>query len=397
MPGRIHPNWIEAYLKRVKETEPSSTYHIWVAVQLIASTLGRKCQAQFGPETFFPNFYIILVGPPGARKGTAIRYGISLLNELIGQGMTLAPNAVTRQQFIVELENARQEDWIDGKPLIHHSLLVVADELAVFMGDDDPQRIADLCELYDGKDKFDKKTKTAGSQYIINPAVWILGATTPHWIEACMPQISIGGGLTSRIILAYASGKARAIPLTQLKPFNRQLELELVHDLRMISKMKGNFTTNQAAKDTFDRWYLEYYPLLDPKDKRLVYFMDRLPSMVMKLSMVVSASRRDDMTITGGDVVQSIEMFRDLLPGMTNALGGMGMNPLGKQTEMVRIMVIETGGASKSSIMTALRMHINEYDYQRIKITLMGQRVIRPEHRGGEEWLVPRKEEGNPK
>jgi hypothetical protein len=352
--------------------------------------LGRKCQARLGPETFFPNFYIILVGPPGARKGTSIRYGVSLLSELIGQGMTLAPNAVTRQQFIVELENARQEEWIDGKPLIHHSLLVVADELAVFMGDDDPQRIADLCDLYDGKEKFEKKTKTAGSQYIINPAVWILGATTPHWIEACMPQISIGGGLTSRIVMVYASGKEKAIPLTRLKSFDKQLEQELIHDLRMISKMKGDFHINQTAGDTYSRWYLEHYPLLDPRDKRLVYFMDRLPSMVMKLSMVISASRRDDMTISGSDVVQSIEMFRNLIPGMTNALGGMGMNPLGKQTEMVRTMILETGGASKSAIMVALRMHINEHDYQRIKITLMGQRVIKPEHKGGEEWLLPR-------
>jgi hypothetical protein len=96
-----------------------------------------------------------------------------------------------------ELENANTIVTIGDTVLSHCSLLVVADELATFLGDNDPQRIADLCRIYDGVELHEYKTKHSGSYYIPNPAVWLLAATTPNWIETCMPQLAVGGGITS--------------------------------------------------------------------------------------------------------------------------------------------------------------------------------------------------------
>jgi hypothetical protein len=374
MPSRIHQNFFNAYLQMVSETEPSADYHLWVAVQLIASCLGRKCEVRFGPQKYFPNFYIILVGPPGARKGTAISYGASLVKNV--KNLTFAPDTVTRPQFFQELENANTLVTLGDTVLSHCSLLVVADELATFLGDNDPQRIADLCRIYDGVELHEYKTKHSGSYYISNPAVWLLGATTPNWIETCMPQLAVGGGITSRIVFVYSPKKDKHIPLTQMKEFDPKLVAELIHDMRLINEMQGSFFVDKSGDEVFTKWYLDIYPKNQPEDSRLVYFMDRLPAHVAKLSIVTSAARRDTMTITGPDVAMAIKMFDAIIPHMTHALGGMGLNILSRQTEMVRLLLKERGPLPKSVIMKNLRMHINEYDYVRVKIALVSEKFL---------------------
>lgn len=391
-PSRIHSNFFQAYLEMVRKTEPSADYHLWVAVQLIASCLGRKCEVRFGPQTYFPNFYIILVGPPGARKGTSIGYGVKLLKNV--KNITFAPDTVTRPQFMSELENANTIVNIDDTVLSHCSLLVVADELATFLGDNDPQRIADLCRIYDGVELHEYKTKHSGSYYIPNPAVWLLGATTPNWIETCMPQLAVGGGITSRIVFVYSPKKDQHIPLTQMEEFDPKLTAELVHDLAIINEMQGSFFVDRSGDEIFDKWYLETYPKNQPEDTRLAYFMDRLPTHVAKLSMVASAARRDTMTITGTDVAMAIRMFDNILPNMAHALGGMGLNVLSRQTEMVRLLLKERGPLPKSVIMRSLRMHINEFDYVRVKMALSSEKFLQAKYDTGlqEEVLIPLEE-----
>lgn len=391
---RIRQNILQAYLERVQKTEPSAHFHIWVTVQLIASCLGRKCEVVFGPQKYFPAFYVVLVGPPGARKGTAISYGTELLQHV--RNITVAPDAATRQQFFKELERAQDIVHFGDTVLAHCSLIVVADELAVFLGDNDPQRLAELCRFFDGVPLHEYKTVGGTNAYIPNPAIWLLGATTPNWIESCMPQLAVGGGITSRIIFVYAPKKDKHISLTKMEPFDQKIEAEIINDLQVISEMRGQFFVDKSGDETFDKWYSEIYPRMQPEDTRLTYFMDRLPAHVAKLSMVTSAARRDTMTITGGDVAMAVKMFNEIIPNMTHALGGMGLNVLSRQTEMVRLMLKEQGPTRKSVIMRVLRMHLNEFDYVRVKMALASEKflIARYDQEAGEEVLTPLDWEG---
>jgi len=390
----MRSNIFQAYLERVNDTEPSAHFHLWVAVQMIASCLGRKCEVTFGPQKYFPNFYIILVGPPGARKGTAINYGISLLKHV--KPITFAPDASTRQQFFKELERAESIVHLGDTVLSHCSLLVVADELAVFLGDNDPQRLADLCRFFDGVELHEYKTVHSTTAYINNPSVWLLGATTPNWIEACMPQLAVGGGITSRVVFVYAPKKDKHISLTKMQSFDEKLEAQIVHDLSRVSEMQGPFFVNKSGDEAFDKWYTTIYPKMEPEDTRLVYFMDRLPAHVAKLSMVASAARRDDYTINASDVAMAVRMFNEIIPNMTHALGGMGLNVLSRQTEMVRLLLKERGPLPKSAIMKTLRMHLNEFDYVRVKMALASERflVAHFDQQRGEEVLTPTPSDG---
>lgn len=385
---RLLDNWLAAYLDLTEETEPPQSFHLWTAITLIGAMLGRKCEVRLGPETFFPNLYTILIGPPGVRKGTAIKYGTDILKEI--EDVRRAPDAVTKEQLIAEFELVADSINMNGNLFNHSSLLVVAPELVVFIKENDHERLGYLCQLYDGLDRFEYKTKTSTNQYIVNPGLWILGATTPNWIEIAMKQLGVGGGMTSRTIFVFAAKKGKHISATELPPFNPSLKSKLINDLGAIKQMAGQFSFSGEAEQVYNNWYYGEYKETGIDDTRFASYWERLPSMVIKVSMVVSASRRDDMLIRPSDVVQSIRMFREIHPEMPQAFGAMGKNIMGSQTEMVRCILREKKRAYRHEILRTLHMHISERDYWSIKNTLLAERFCRREtcQEMGDEVLI---------
>ena len=76
MAARKAGDWIESFLKLTENTEPPKLYRKWTAISTLASAMRRKCALNWGNVgNFYPNMYIILVGPSGARKTTAMRLG----------------------------------------------------------------------------------------------------------------------------------------------------------------------------------------------------------------------------------------------------------------------------------------------------------------------------------
>lgn len=367
-------NWISSYLEMVKETEPAQRFHLWTAITIIAAMLGRKCTVQLGPELFFPNLYTILVGPPGIRKGTAIKYGELLVEEL--GGAIAAPEVITKEALLGQFESVQEQVNINGNIFVHSSLFVIAPELVIFIKENDHERIGHLCRYYDGMSKLEYKTKTSGHNYIINPGLWILGATTPNWIEISMKQLGTGGGMTSRIIYVFADRKGQHIPATKLKPFDGQMKSKLVADLHSIKQMSGEFTFTETADAVFSDWYTGRHKKTKIQDDRFKGYWSRLPSMVIKVAMVLSASKRETMTVNDKDVLHAINMFEHIHPEMPLAFGALGYNIRGPQTELVRALLREEGEATRSYILHTLRMHISVLDYTSIKDTLLAERSI---------------------
>lgn len=378
--GRQTDNWIMSYLRLVNDTEPPIRYHTWTAITMLASLLGRKCEMEFGPEIIHPNLYTILTGPPGVRKGSAIKYGVSLLKELGGSVMFTA-NVVTRQQFYGEIEACQAIDYLpSGEPFIHSSLFVVSDELVMFLEEKDTRRLADLCDLYDGKPVFEYKTKKSGHNYAVNPSLWILAGTTPNWIQVCMPQLAAGGGMTSRTIFVVAEKKGKHIPLTKMRSFDPVLTAKLVSDMAEIKAMCGRFTVHSAAATYYEEWYEKVYPYLtgQVKDERLKSYVERLPLMVTKVAMVIAASKRDDMIVYDRDVAQAVQLFNDIQIDMHRAFGGFGTSVISAQTYMVKDMIRERGAVARSEILSRLDMHISNWDLSRIMETLLMSKYCKP-------------------
>ena len=132
MAKRKLDNWISYYMKFAQNTESPKQYHLWTAISAIASCLQRKCWIPWGHETIYPNFYIVLVGPPGGRKGTAMKILKPLLQDLDIQ--MSADSVGSIQALYGEISEATNEHITPkGTNIKHRSLTTWSEEFQVFL------------------------------------------------------------------------------------------------------------------------------------------------------------------------------------------------------------------------------------------------------------------------
>lgn len=350
MPRRCS-DWINSYMQYTENSEPPKLFHTWTAISTIAAVLQRKCMLNWGHLRFFPNMYIVLVGPPGkVRKGTAMSFGSNMLSKL---QVKISADSVTREALIRNLSEA-QESIIDeatGAMRFHSSLTVYAPELVVFLGYNQQQLMMDLTDWFDcgkGPDgTWTYQTKHQGTDNIIGIWVNLIGATTPDLLRSSLSMDAIGGGLTSRIIFVFEDQKYKSCPLPFISDKDALIGEDLYYDLEQMLMLKGEFKYTQNFVELWKEWYTnsDASPVFD--DPRLAPYCERRPVHVMKLSMICSASRGDDMQLKRCDLERSISIIEKTEHNMPAVFSGIGKSP---HADVLAKVMNEVGMAGSGGI-----------------------------------------------
>lgn len=318
-------DWKKAYLEYVDETEPPILYKEWSAISIIASALQRKSFIRFGTYEFFPNMYIVLVGPSGrCRKSKAMEPGRDLLNKI---NVNLAPDATSQVALISELEDSIVSGMTDraGNPIpAHCSLTVYSMELTVFLSYNNPDLLTYLTNWYDCDPKFRYKTQGRGNQIVENVWVNLFGATTPELIASSLPRDTVGGGLASRIIFVYESKKGKSISLTRMKQPDEAKYENLVHDLQEINLMHGGFEIDKDFDIEFTKWYEEEEYQYSIEDPRFSGYKERRATHIIKLCMILSAGKSSDMLITKDIFEEALDLITRTEVNMPKTFQGVG-------------------------------------------------------------------------
>ena len=360
-------DWIDTYLKFSDNTEPPELFHRWVAISCIAACLQRKCVLPHGRLKFYPNLFVVLIAPPGrARKGTALD-PVMLMLEDPRLNVRLAAEALTREQLIRELHNAMDVyTGSDGLMQTHASLTICNSELTVFLGYNNPQLIKDLTDWYDCKRHWSYRTKNYRIFEVTGIWVNIIGATTPEDIRVSLPPAAIGGGLTSRIIFVYAGVKRKVVTDPDISQEEQELEEHLREDLEQIAMLNGEFRKTKEFQSIWREWY----PFNDAnppfKDTIFGRYCERRPATIMKLSMIMSASRGNDMMVTGDDILRAIATLEEVEIDMPLALSGIGS---GKHADVLARIMAEisvVGECSLDHIMWKFRNDVTRWELDRL-------------------------------
>lgn len=325
-PTRFLPNWIDSYMEYTRRSEPPKLFHKWCAISAIAAVLQRKCKLDWGPISLFPNLYIVLIAPPGrARKGTAMSFSRSMLQPL---DIPFASESTTRESLIRALKEAERASPLpDGTTLTHSSLTIFSPELTVFLGYNNVQLLGDLTDWFDCAFRWTYRTKTQGTDIINGVFVNILGATTPDMLRSALPQDAIGGGLTSRIIFVFEETKDHLEPFPMLSREDTILGEKLKSDLSVINRLAGNFTVSEDFLEAWGDWYMnnsEKTPFGHFHTHVFDGYIERRPTQLLKLSMIMSANRTDTLNITSQDFLASLDLLTETEKKMPHALGGIG-------------------------------------------------------------------------
>ncbi len=328
-------DWLDGFIKYCENSEPPESYKRWVGISVIAAALQRKVVLPWGHLKFYPNMYIVLVGPPGrTRKGTAMTPGYQLLSDV---GIKIAAEATTRESLIQQLESASATHTTpDGRVIYHASLTVFSQELTVFLGFKNQQLIMDLTDWYDCKPRWVYRTKNMGTNDIVGVWVNLIGATTPELLQTSLPRDAIGGGLTSRIVFIYEDRKGKTVPFPMLTDEALRLYNDLLEDLNTMSTLAGDFYPDQSFLKAYEQWYLEQEKLdLFPGVPELQGYVERRPNHILKLSMILSASRSNEMVLLDYDLHRAVRYLEEAENKIAKVYAGVGKSPVADVTNAI--------------------------------------------------------------
>jgi len=286
-------------------------------------------------------------------------------------GIHLAAESVTREQLIRELLNAQEYiTGADGKMIGHCSMTICNSELTVFLGYNNPRLLDDLTDWYDCKRRWIYRTVHQG-EYPIS-AVWVnlLGATTPELLRTALPPVAIGGGLTSRIVFIYAGAKRRTIANPFISPAQYKLREDLLYDLEQIVRMSGEFSATDGYVQARTLWY-EYNDAHPPfEDAIFAGYCDRRIATVTKLSIIISASRSDEMLITENDFARAITFLEDAERLMPMALTGAGQGKYADIMSRLMAEIIRTRECTLDTLMWRFRHDVTRWEMERLIASL---------------------------
>lgn len=392
--SRALPDWISGFMEMTSETEPPFNFRLWTAISVIAAALQRKCYTSLGPKesgalVFYPNLYILLVGPSGVRKGTAMGPGLKLLSDI--GNIKVSSQATTLQQLIRKMKDVNYSsfDPLTNTQHFHASLTIFSKEFTVFLGHQNHQLMSHLCDWYDCDDEWSYETVGRGKEKIIGVWLNVIGATTPSLIQTSLPLDAIGGGLTSRMIIVYEEKKGMFQPFPFVGEREKKLYEDLKNDLEQIYLLRGNYRFTSEFVELWSDWRIEQ-ETKPPNflDQRFDGYISRRPNHLMKLSMVMSASSREDLTLRKEDFLRAKEVLHAVEVNMPKVFSGVGRSDLAAITNQVAAYIATKG---KVTLPELLRVFVNDLDVwsmeMRVLRSLESMKQIRLNSDRTIEWL----------
>ena len=329
MSSRNLSDWLNGFMELTENSEPPVLFRKWAGISTIAAALQRKVRVELGISlTFYPNLYIVLVGPSATGKGTAMKFASDIIEQV--PSIRLSAQATSLQALIRRMKetNLTDIDLVTGEQQYHSSLTIFSTEFTVFLGYHNKELIAALCEWYDCHSRWSYETIARKKEEIIGVWVNLFAGTTPDSIQASLPIESIGGGLTSRIIFVYEERKGKLVVIPTKSERELYLQQMLVNDLETISMVSGKMSYTEGFLEEYSKWC--YHADSNPPfyDRKFDGYCGRRRKHLLSLSMICNASRSDEMVMTVDDLARAAVLLAEVEVKMGMVFKGMGRSDI---------------------------------------------------------------------
>lgn len=316
MSARLNKDWLESFLECTQHSETPFKSLYWCGVGAIAGALQRRVWIDQGRYQLYPNFYIILDADAGViQKSTTINEALWFLRKV--EGINFGPKSCTWEALIVRMQdihvsdtNFNEDNFQDQVQTKVSTITVSAPELSVFLDLENKQMVSALIELWDCPEDFEKTTKTSGSEFLEKPCVNLMGGTTPSWMRESFSRWSKEGGLASRFIFICDKHKRQLVahPQDFINERTHSLRRSLTHDIQRMGMLKGCYKLHPEMMKLSRAWYEDYHTKRAKSNATQTSgFKDRIQTHVLKLCMVIAASRRDELIILPEDFTTAVQ------------------------------------------------------------------------------------------
>ncbi len=376
--------WLDTYMKYTFQSEAPDSYHIWSAISIIAACLQRKVWLDWGFFDIFPNLYIILVGPPGARKNIAINIAVSLTRGV--KGVMFASDCTTGPALVEAIKECEAvTEFENGKKVKHSSITIVSKEFINFIHVDD-HMMTWLTDLFDTHEEWKYRTKGRGTYPIEGVWVNLLGGITPTGFTKVVPDEVIGEGFPSRVVFVVEEGPRKLTAKPKMTAAEIELRNALTHDLRIISLIKGEFHLDEEADAWFVQWYEHPKPNVFRDDKRFSGYFARKHIHLLKTAMVVSACISSNKIITKLHLEHALDLLNGTEGSMIEAFSSTGRSLLNTDIDDVRKLLKKYRRLSKDQLLGQIWRDVNPMHFEYVFGVLKDMKLISEEIKDGKIW-----------
>lgn len=315
-------SWLDDFVEYTSVGETPARIMRWVGVFAIAAVLRRKVFIDQERFQWTPNFYILLIAPPGeVMKSTSMDEGMKLLKKIYDENgereLDLGPQITTWQQLLVHMEESYKLYPLPNDPNFGASCVSIGlSELGLLFDPDDKFMVTNLTDMWDGKlGTLSKETKTSGNTTVENAWLNLIGCATPEWIAKNFGNNLIGEGFGSRPVYLYAEQGERfvAYPKMQAKSAVRaQMERDLIERLTVMSKYAGEMHMTPEAYAWGTQWYEEYREARRSLPQQHISLTVRKQTHLHKLAMVLSCAKGKFPVIDVEEMKEALAMLDDV-------------------------------------------------------------------------------------
>ena len=370
--ARKFKDFVQASVDAIKDSPIPKPFAKWTALSAVAGALGRRVWFPMANYNIGSNLFIILIAPPGRNKSVSLILPFSKvfsrLTNPVGAGpedhnfnsgladyglkdypLYSIQDRITPEKLAVDMTKITRMDMRLGNienefQFFDSSLTLVTSEFGTFMGRNERYLQMFLTDMWDAKDSYSHKTKTAGEYLIQGPCLnWIACATPTQFVDN-LPEDAKSQGLLSRIIPVFYEGERIPQDLRQ-KVISEHTINDLRNDLSLIAKMHGPM---QFDSEAFEIANQDIYDNIQPEptDPHLSEYCQRRVSHFLKVAMSVSAARSSSRFITKEDWETTKEIMFDMEKDMPRALEGFGMAKTGRIAHDMKVWLDATLSSS---------------------------------------------------
>jgi hypothetical protein len=219
-----------------------------------------------------------------------------------------------------------------------------------------------------------------GEDDIVGVYVNLIGATTPELIHSALPMDAVGSGLTSRMIFVYEDKKGKKCPAPFATKADRDLKDLVSKDLSQIMLLRGEFKISSDFMDRWTEWYLHADENQPFEDVRFAGYFERRPTHLLKLCMIMSASRGNDLRITTVDFDRALDLLAQTEKKMPMVFMGHGRNPSADTLTKVMAYLGARGSAKESELLRAFYRDVDKRGLDAIIESLVKMNLVRIDH-----------------
>ena len=304
--GRQTPCFIDTFVEAASDLGIPPAYVQWAAIFAVAVALGRHVWGVNQKGPFYPNLFVMLVGPPGSGKTQTEDLLLPFMRDL---NANLASRHVTIQALIDELSEANEERTIDEVRVLYKHLVILTSEFVETFQGYDVHFLGTLSGWWDCPEIWrERKRKMNETLILTKICLNLLTGVQPHVLAHVLPSQAWEGGFLARTVFAYVNRpveiflrpKPGEVTHVTGEKIKADLYIKLVTDLESISQMTGLMKETDSFVEEYYKWKRDDHMQPYPRHPRLVSYVLRREHQLEKLSLI-SAASRGGKVLTGRD------------------------------------------------------------------------------------------------